>query len=113
MTVADREPTTAARSSDECSRCGYPRTRTACARCLYVEPTPSDTASADLDWHRAWELAAPVVVAARRFTLAEAEGNDALIEDSHFQLLRALTDYFAGGPPGESPIESVRRHLGC
>jgi len=21
-----------------CSRCGYPRTRTACARCLYVEP---------------------------------------------------------------------------
>lgn len=25
-------------SAATCSRCGYPRTRTACARCLYVEP---------------------------------------------------------------------------
>lgn len=69
------------------------------------------TASGDVDWRRAWELAVPVVVAAKRFTLAEAEGNEALIEDAHLQLLRALTNYFAGGPVGESPIEAARRHI--
>ena len=74
-------------------------------------PCPHGTASAHLDWRRAWELAAPVVVAARRYALAEAEGHMGLIHDAHLQLLRALTDYFDGGPPGESPLEAVRRHL--
>lgn len=35
---------------------------------------------------------AEVVRAARRFVRAEGEGNPALIEDAHFQLLRAVTD---------------------
>lgn len=72
---------------------------------------PTTTAYDDTNWRLAWQLAAPVVVAARRLTLAEAEGNEALIEDAHSQLLRSLTDYFAGGPVGESPIEAARRHL--
>jgi hypothetical protein len=56
------------------------------------------TTASDLDaegWKRAWMLAAPVVVAANRFIEAETEGNKALIEHAHFQLLRALTDYKA------------------
>ena len=59
--------------------------------------TPSNTASADVDWKAAWEAAAAVVVAAGRFVLAEREGNRDLIEDAHFGLLKALADYRAGG----------------
>lgn len=57
---------------------------------------PSNTASAEVDWRAAWEAAAKVVVAAARFIEAEREGNEALIEDKHFGLLRALADYRAG-----------------
>lgn len=41
------------------------------------------------------DLATPVVVAANRFIEAEKDGTPGLIEDAHFQLLRALTDYKA------------------
>ena len=62
-----------------------------------IEVRPATTASALTadEWKRAWALAAPVVVAASRFVEAEADGSPALIEDAHFQLLRALTDYKA------------------
>ena len=55
----------------------------------------STAASADIDWEAAWKAAAPVVVAAGRLLDAEAEGNKDLIEDAHFQLLRAVCDYKA------------------
>ena len=51
--------------------------------------------SADLDWERAWKMAAPVIVAAGRFLDAEASGIGGLIEDAHFQLLGAVTQYKA------------------
>ena len=62
-----------------------------------VHTPPSHTASADVDYKAAWEAAAKVVVAAGRFIEAEQEGNAALIEDAHFGLLKALTDYRTGG----------------
>jgi hypothetical protein len=65
-----------------------------------VEATTASAMSAE-EWKRAWELAAPVVVAAGRYVTAEREGNVALTEDSHFQLLRALTDYRAAVGEGE------------
>jgi hypothetical protein len=61
-----------------------------------LEPAPSNTASADVDWKAAWEAAAKVVVAVGRFLEAEKEGNSALIEDAHFGLLRTMADYKAG-----------------
>lgn len=59
-----------------------------------VQATTASAMTAD-EWKNAWMLAAPVVVAAGRYLDAEAEGNAALIEDAHFQLLRAMTDYKA------------------
>lgn len=56
---------------------------------------PNATASgltAD-QWRQAWSLAAPVVVAARRYRNAVAEGNAALKEDAWFQLMRAIADH--------------------
>lgn len=57
---------------------------------------PGTTASADVDYRAAWEAAAKVVVAVGRFVEAERDGTPALIEDAHFGLLKALTDYRAG-----------------
>lgn len=57
-----------------------------------VQATTASAMSAE-QWRRAWELAAPVVVAAGRFIEVEKEGIRELTEDAHFQLLRALTDY--------------------
>jgi hypothetical protein len=51
------------------------------------------------EWRRAWELAAPVVVAAGRFLEAEKDGTPAVIEDAHFQLLAAVTQYVVSGTP--------------
>lgn len=57
-----------------------------------VRVTTADGMTAE-DWKRAWELAAPVMVAAGRFLDAEADGTPALIEDAHMQLLGAMTQY--------------------
>ncbi len=57
-----------------------------------VQVTTADAMTAD-EWRHAWELAAPVVVAAGRFLDAEEEGDPLLLKDAHFQLLAALTEY--------------------
>lgn len=60
----------------------------------HVQATTASDLTAE-QWRQAWMLAAPVVVAANRFVEAEKDGTPALIDDAHFQLLGALTDYKA------------------
>jgi hypothetical protein len=73
-----------------------------------VRVTTADAMSAE-QWKRAWELAAPVVVAAGRYLDAQADGTAALIEDAHLQLLGAVTQYVYEAnadpdDPGDGPM---------
>jgi hypothetical protein len=69
-----------------------------------VRATTASGLSAD-EWRQAWLSAAPVIVAAGRFLEAEKDGTPAVVEDAHFQLLAAVTQYVACGtpPPEELP----------
>lgn len=66
----------------------------------HVQATTASDLTAE-QWRAAWMLAAPVVVAANRYVEAENDGTPGLIEDAHFQLLRALTDYKAAAGGSE------------
>lgn len=57
-----------------------------------VRVTTANAMTAE-DWRGAWELAAPVVVATGRFLDALVNGDPELVQDAHFQLLGAMTQY--------------------
>jgi hypothetical protein len=85
-----------------CPKCGMEGGAWITHVCNLTPNVASTTAPAMTaeQWRTAWMLSEPVVRAARRFLAAEREGNYALVEDAHFQLLRAMTDYDEAAVPG-------------
>lgn len=81
--------------------CDWDRDRVFVGASWWVARDPSRIAPRALPV-KADAPAAAVVTAARRLVRAEGEGHDALIDDAHFQLLRAVTDYSAAERDAEA-----------